>query len=79
MDDDRNLDEPFGLWTARDVARYLNVSKSWVYQAAESGRLPCIKLGALVRFDPAAIKTLITRDSTDANRKVVPLTPKLAR
>jgi excisionase family DNA binding protein len=38
------------------VAEFLGVSKSWVYQATASGRLPCIRIGALVRFDPAVIK-----------------------
>jgi hypothetical protein len=28
------------LWDANDAARYLKVSRSWVYQRAESGRLP---------------------------------------
>lgn len=27
------------LWDARDVARYLRVSRSWVYQKAEAGVL----------------------------------------
>lgn len=38
------------------VAEYLGVSKSWVYQAAESGVLPCIKLGARLLFDAEVIK-----------------------
>jgi|CXWL01.1.fsa_nt_gi excisionase family DNA binding protein len=38
------------------VAEFLGVSKSWVYQATAAGRIPCIRLGALVRFDAATIK-----------------------
>ena len=49
-------------WTAerdlRDVAwvaKFLNVSKSWVYQASANGVLPVIRIGALLRFDPKVI------------------------
>ncbi len=44
------------LWDARDVARYLKVSRSWVYQKAEAGLLPHLKVGGLVRFVPARIR-----------------------
>jgi excisionase family DNA binding protein len=47
------------LWDAKDVARYLSVSRSWVYQRAEDGTLPCLRIGALLRFDPAAIQAAI--------------------
>lgn len=43
------------LWDATDVARYLKVSRSWVYHRAELGELPCLKVGGLLRFDPRAI------------------------
>jgi excisionase family DNA binding protein len=44
------------LWDARDVARYLKVSRSWVYQKAETGLLPYLKVGGLVRFVPERIR-----------------------
>jgi excisionase family DNA binding protein len=44
------------LWDANDVAKYLKVSRSWVYQRAESGLLACIRVGGLVRFDPEKIR-----------------------
>ncbi len=44
------------LWDARDVARYLKVSRSWVYQKAEAGLLPYLKVGGLVRFVPGRIR-----------------------
>jgi excisionase family DNA binding protein len=28
-----------------DVARRLGVSRSWVYEAAKAGRIPCVRLG----------------------------------
>ena len=44
------------LWTTVEVARYLKTSRSWVYQATASGRLPSIRVGHLRRFDPARIR-----------------------
>jgi excisionase family DNA binding protein len=44
------------LWDARDVARYLKVSRSWVYQKAEAGLLPHLNVGGLVRFVPERIR-----------------------
>jgi excisionase family DNA binding protein len=44
------------LWDANGVARYLKVSRSWVYQKTEAGTLPCLRVGGLVRFDPATVR-----------------------
>jgi excisionase family DNA binding protein len=44
------------LWDANDVARYLKASRSWVYQRAEAGLLPCLRMGGLLRFDPAVVR-----------------------
>lgn len=46
------------------VAQFLGVSRSWVYQAVASGVLPCIRVGALVRFDPAVIKNWVNGGSS---------------
>jgi excisionase family DNA binding protein len=58
------------LWDANGVARYLKVSRSWVYQKAEVGDLPCLRVGGLIRFDPAAVRAFARRDTRPA--KVVP-------
>jgi excisionase family DNA binding protein len=50
------------LWTAEDVASYLKVSRSWVYHRAESGRLPHVRVGGLIRFQPHEIRSFV--DST---------------
>ncbi len=44
------------LWTVKDVANYLRVSVSLVYKKAEGGTIPCVRMGALLRFDPVAIR-----------------------
>lgn len=50
----------------RDVewlAEYLNVSTSWVYQATAAGKIPCVRIGASVRFNPVEIKKWILDQS----------------
>jgi predicted DNA-binding transcriptional regulator AlpA len=47
---------PEPLWTAKDVATFLRVSRSWVYHRAEAGDLPCLQIGGLVRFEPERIR-----------------------
>jgi excisionase family DNA binding protein len=48
------------LWTTAEVARYLKTSRSWVYQATASGRLPSVRVGHLRRFDPEKIRAWAT-------------------
>lgn len=45
-----------GLWDANDVATYLKVSRSWVYEHANRGEFPCRRIGALLRFEPEAVR-----------------------
>jgi excisionase family DNA binding protein len=45
-----------GLWDANDVARYLKVSRSWVYHRAEAGQLPHLRIGGLLRFDAEVVR-----------------------
>lgn len=56
------------LWDARDVARYLKVSRSWVYQKAEAGLLPHLKVGGLVRFVPERVRAYALEGVTTAPR-----------
>lgn len=45
-----------GLWRPKDVARYLGISVSAVYNLIAEGSIPCEKYSARVyRFDPAAV------------------------
>ena len=46
------------------VAEFLDVSRSWVYQAAAAGTLPCIRVGAALRFDPEVIKAWLRGDKS---------------
>ncbi len=60
----RQADEP--LWTAKDVAAYLKVSRAWVYQHAEDGTLPSVRIGGLRRFLPARIRAFALGESRPA-------------
>jgi excisionase family DNA binding protein len=52
------------LWDANDVAAYLKVSKTWVYQRVEAGLIPYHRIGGLVRFEPDAIREFACRPAT---------------
>jgi excisionase family DNA binding protein len=52
---------PDALWDANDVARYLRVSRSWVYHRAEAGRLPHLRVGGLLRFDADVVRAFIRK------------------
>jgi excisionase family DNA binding protein len=52
------------LWNVAEVARYLKTSRSWVYQATASGRLPSVRVGHLPRFDPAKIWAWATSNAS---------------
>ena len=58
------------LWDAQDVARYLKVSRSWVYHQAEAGLLPHLRVGSLLRFDPDAIRAYAK--GSHVRSKIVP-------
>jgi excisionase family DNA binding protein len=61
---DRDIDE---LLTVDDVAALLKVSRSWVYEhtrargTPRSERLPHIKVGKYVRFDPQMIRHFLAK------------------
>jgi excisionase family DNA binding protein len=59
------------VWKVKDVAEFLQASESWVRHAAAAGRLPCTKLGGLLRFDPAEIRALVARGE-DSPARVLP-------
>jgi hypothetical protein len=44
--------------TPATFATFFKVSRNWVYQQAELGKIPCVRIGGLLRFDPEKIKAL---------------------
>ena len=45
------------LWDVNDVARFLNVSLSWVRQRVSANQIPFVRVGGwMVRFRPEDIR-----------------------
>jgi predicted DNA-binding transcriptional regulator AlpA len=62
------------LLTVDDVAALFKVSKSWVYEhtrtrgAPRSERIPHVKIGKYVRFDPRLVRAFIDRQMSGRDR-----------
>ena len=63
--------EEWELWTWREVATALKVSRSWVYAKAESGVLPSLRIAGVLRFDPMAVRRFATPEEEQG--RVLPL------
>jgi excisionase family DNA binding protein len=68
-----------GLWTVAEVAAFLKVSRSWVYHRLESGLLPHIRVGGLVRFDPSAIRAHVSSGCSSPGRRAASATIRSTR
>ena len=68
-----------GLWTPQQVAEYLKVSRSWIYQKAEAGLMPVIRMpgSSLLRFEPDAIRAFARGEWEPP--KVLPFRPATKR
>jgi excisionase family DNA binding protein len=51
------MSEVTTMMTAEELAKALRVSRSWVYEAARNGGIPCLRVGALLRFDLDEVKS----------------------
>jgi excisionase family DNA binding protein len=59
-----------GLLRPTEVAHRLKVSRTWVYDAAKSGRLPCLRLGGAegpLRFDHSEIERFLNNSRLRVN------------
>lgn len=55
--------QPESLLTVKDLAEYLSVKMSWVYEAVRSKGLPYLKLGAHLRFRRSEIDRWLDENS----------------
>ncbi|MCC6808580.1 MAG: helix-turn-helix domain-containing protein [Deltaproteobacteria bacterium] len=55
------------MWDVNDVAKFLRVSRSWVYQRVEAGLLPHLRVGGLVRFEPHTLREFVRRERLSAS------------
>ena len=44
------------LWTVRQAAAFLCLGRNTLYEWAASGKLPSLRLGSRIRFQPAALR-----------------------
>jgi len=56
---------PENLWTVDDVAEFLRASRSKVYKDAKARRIPSIRIGAMLRFDPNAVRRWVMQAGSD--------------
>ena len=63
---------PMRLWKVADVAEYLGVSESWVYLHVSQGDLPYLRVGGLLRFQPADVERY-ARGENVTGAAVVPM------
>jgi excisionase family DNA binding protein len=49
------------LWSVVELARYLGLSVKGVYGMAENRKLPSLKVGGRLRFDPAEIRAWLRK------------------
>lgn len=63
------------LLTVKEVAELLGASVGWVYRHANLGTIPSVRFGALLRFDPDAIRALKRGGTGRTPRGLRPVTP----
>jgi len=61
------------LWTVKEVATYLNVKRTSVYERCRAGELPHLRIGNLLRFVPGQIRAWAEKKSTTTATNVVPI------
>ncbi len=56
------------LWNIGAAARFLKLSKSWIYHHVEDGTLPCVRVhGWALRFVPAELRAWIEKNGSRRN------------
>ncbi len=48
--------------TVSELAEILNVSRAFLYRLAASGKVPSLRVGAAVRFDPISVAAWLQKD-----------------
>jgi excisionase family DNA binding protein len=48
--------------TVQELAKTLNLSRAFIYRLAASGKIPSMRVGKAVRFDPKCVAAWLRRD-----------------
>ncbi len=62
---DLSIKEPPPLWDIAGLARRLGVTERFVRRLVHERRVPFLKIGKFVRFDPVDIADWLTHNRTD--------------
>ena len=52
-----------------EAARLLGVPRSWIYAAAEAGRIPSFRIGKYRRFRPSELRAWLDEQRNGADRR----------
>jgi excisionase family DNA binding protein len=52
------------LWTSREAAAALNISERTLWKLTNEAKMPCVRIGRAVRYDPEDIRAWIERTKT---------------
>ncbi len=67
------------LWDPLDVARFFGVSRNSVYAQVDAGKLPCVRIGGLLKFDPIKIRAIGRGEQRAEGRGRVAALPVVGR
>ena len=59
------------VMTAKELARYLRLSEATVYRKVDSGEIPYVKLGRLIRFPKAVIDRWLADTAVHPERSLL--------
>jgi len=57
------------LLTVEELARQLQVPRSWIYQHTRLGTIPCVRIGKYVRFDHQEVITFFRGKNNTPKRE----------
>ena len=57
---------PFGLLRKRDIAQQCSVSQRTIENWVATGKIGCIRIGRITRFDPVAVREALARYTVEA-------------
>jgi excisionase family DNA binding protein len=59
-----HAENPKLLWTCREAAAALSVSERTLWTLTDQGKIPCLRIGRSVRYDPGDIRSWIEAQKT---------------
>jgi excisionase family DNA binding protein len=51
-----------GLWSVQQTLAHLGIGRTTLHSLVCTKQLPCIRIGRLIRFDPADVQRFIERN-----------------